>query len=246
MERGQHGAGLLVAAFWWQTGWFRAALVAGLCAGVAGVIRMRQARRRDLERLRVRLAADLHDELGSSIWSITLLSRMLQKDGQMGMEERRDVGEIHRIATQTASAIRDIEWLINPAFDTAQDLVLRMRDITGTMLRGAECRLQCDSADLSCKLPLAFRQNVFLLFKEAVTNVAKHAQATQVGIHLHEDAGRWQLSIQDNGVGFAPDGDFPGHGLRNLRQRAERIGGEVKITSQPGQGTKVTLSVPCG
>ena len=240
------GAGLIVAPFWWQTGWFRAALVVGLGASVAGVIRMRQARRRDLERLRVRLAADLHDELGSSIWSITLLSRMLQKDGEMGVEERRDVGEIHRIAAQTSSAIRDIVWLINPAFDTAQDLVLRMRDFTGTMLRGAECRLQCDSADLSRKLPLDFRQNFFLLFKEAVTNVAKHAQASQVGIHLHEAAGRWQLTIQDNGVGFDPAGDFPGHGISNLRQRAEKIGGEVKITSQPGQGTKVMLSVPCG
>ncbi|MCX6928204.1 MAG: ATP-binding protein, partial [Verrucomicrobia bacterium] len=143
-------------------------------------------------------------------------------------------------------AIRDIVWLINPAFDTAQDLVLRMRDFTSTLLRGAECRLQCDNADQSRKLPLDFRQNVFLLFKEAVTNVAKHAQATQVEIYLHEAAGRWQLSIQDNGVGFDPDGDFPGHGIKNLRQRAEKIGGEVKITSQPGQGTKVMLSVPCG
>jgi len=240
------GVGLVVAPFWWQTGWFRVALLAGLGAGVAGVIRMRRARRRDIDRLRVRLAADLHDELGSSIWSITLLSRMLQKDGQMGMKERRDAGEIHRIATQTSNAIRDIVWLINPAFDTAQDLVLRIRDLTVTMLRDAECRLQCDSADLLRKLPLDFRQNVFLLFKEAVTNVAKHAQATQVEIHLHEAAGRWQLSIQDNGVGFSLDGDFPGHGLRNLRQRAGKIGGEVTITSQPGRGTKVTLSLPCG
>jgi ligand-binding sensor domain-containing protein/signal transduction histidine kinase len=239
------GLGLIVAPFWWQTGWFRAALAAGLGAGALGAIRLRRARRRDLERLRVRLAADLHDELGSSIWSITLLSRMLQKDGQMGIDERRDVGEIHRIATQTSSAIRDIVWLINPAFDTAQDLVLRMKDFTGTMLRGAECRLLCDGVDLSRKLPLDFRQSVFLLFKEAITNVARHAQASQVEIVLNEAAGRWQLSIHDNGVGFDPEGGFPGHGLNNLRQRADNIGGEVEIASRPGHGTKVTLSVPC-
>lgn len=239
------GVGLLVAPFWWQTGWFRAALLAGLGASVAGVMRLRQTRRREIERLRVRLAADLHDELGSSLWSITLLSRMLQKDGQMGGEERRDVGEIHRIATQASSAIRDIVWLINPAFDTAQDLVLRMRDFAGTMLRGVEWRLQCGRADLSRKLPLEFRQNVLLLFKEAVTNAAKHAQASQVEILLEESAGRWQLTIQDNGVGFDPAGQFAGHGLRNLRERAAKIGGELRVASHPGQGTTVSLSVPC-
>ena len=241
------GVRLVVAPFWWQTGWFRVAMLILAGAAVVSVIRMRQARRRDIERLRVRLAADLHDELGSSLWSITLLSRMLQKDGQMGTEERRDVGEIHRIATQASSAIRDIVWLINPAYDTTQDLVLRMRDFAGTMLRGVEYRLQCGSMDQTRKLKLDFRQDVFLLFKEAITNVAKHAQARQVEILLTESADRWQLSVQDNGVGFDPAGDFSGHGLKNLRQRAGKIGGEIKITSQLGHGTTVTLSVPpCG
>jgi ligand-binding sensor domain-containing protein/signal transduction histidine kinase len=239
------GVSLAVAPFWWQTAWFPAAILALAGAVVAGAIRMHRARRRELERLRVRLAADLHDELGSSLWSITLLSRMLQKDGQMGPEERRDVGDIHRIATQASSAIRDIVWLINPAYDTAQDLVLRMRDFTGTMLRGLEHGLQCGRVDLSRQLPLEFRQNVFLLFKEVITNVAKHAQASQVEIILDESAGWWHLSVSDNGVGFEPGGNFTGHGLKSLRQRAQKIGGRIEITSQPGRGTKVTLAVPC-
>ena len=239
------GVALDVAPFWWQTVWFRVGVVVLAAATGAGVIRMRQARRREIERLRVRLAADLHDELGSSLWSITLLSRMLQKDGQMGMEERRDVGEIHRIAQHSSSAIRDIVWLINPAYDTAQDLVLRMRDFARTMLRGVEHGLQCGSVDPSRKLPLDFRQNVLLLFKEAVTNIGKHAQASQVEILLHESAGNWQLTIHDNGVGFDPAGDSSGHGLKSLHQRTKRIGGELTIKSQPGGGTSVTLTVRC-
>lgn len=236
---------LVVAPFWWQTVWFRVALVVLAAAAGTGWLRMRHARRHEMERLRVRLAADLHDEIGSSLWSITLLSRILQKDGQMGADERRDVGEIHRIAQQSSGAIRDIVWLINPAYDTAQDLVLRMRDFAGTLLRGAEHRLQCDRVDLSRKLPLDFRQNVFLLFKETVTNIAKHAQASEVEILLEERAARWQLTIRDNGVGFDPAGHGSGHGLKSLRQRAEKIGGKLTIRSQPGQGTSVTLSVPC-
>src|SRR5690606_6611723 len=93
---------LVVAPFWWETVWFRvgAALVA--CSAVCGMVLVQRQKRLEIERLRVRIAGDLHDEIGSSLWSITLLSKMLQQGGALGEEEKRDAGEIHRIASQTS------------------------------------------------------------------------------------------------------------------------------------------------
>jgi ligand-binding sensor domain-containing protein/signal transduction histidine kinase len=237
------GVAVVVPPFWWATAWFRGTVAAAVVAILASLYRLRQVRRREIERLRVRIASDLHDDVGSSLWSITLLSRTLAKHGSLGSQERQDVDEIHRIAVQTSNAIRDIIWLINPAFDTMQDLVLRTRDFAGTALRGVEYRLQCEGDILTRKLPLDFRQNLFFLLKEALTNVARHAQATIAEVRIEALGGEWRLSVLDNGTGFDPAKTTGGNGLRNLRARAARMGAELQIRSQPGQGTNLVLTV---
>lgn len=233
---------LVVVPFWWASGGFRLAVLGGVGLLAVGLVRMQRARQREIERLRVRIANDLHDDVGSSLWSITLLSRLLEQHGQVGSDERRDLAEIHRIATHSANSIRDIVWLINPAYDTAQDLVLRMRDFCRTALRGTEHRLSCDGLDLSRRLPLDFRQQVFMMFKEAITNVAKHAQASRVEVHLAERPGVWQLRVQDNGRGFDPEAPRSGMGLGSLRRRAEQAGGTLSVQSRPGEGTVVAFT----
>lgn len=236
------GVAVVVVPFWWERIWFRVAVVGVAATGLAGLYRLRVARRRELERLRVRIAGDLHDDIGSSLWSITLLSRMLAKHGSLAPEERQDVEEIHRISVQTANSIRDIIWLINPAFDTVQDWLLRTKDFAGTALRGVDYRLHSEGADLSRRLPFDFRHNLFLLFKEALTNIARHAQATTVEVRLEEQDETWRLTIRDNGVGFDPAALSEGNGLRNLRARAAKMNARLDIQSQPGLGTTLTLT----
>ena len=235
---------ITVVPFWWQAAWFKWAVAAAATGGVAGLYQLRRARRREIERLRVRIAGDLHDEVGSSLWSITLLSKFMQEHGNMGEEERRDMAEIHRIAVQTSNSVRDIVWLINPAYDTVQDLVLRMKDFAGTAVRGVACRIVTERAELSRKLPLDFRQNVFLLYKEAVSNIAKHAHATEIEVALEERSGEWRLSIRDDGVGFDPALPTSGHGLKSLQSRAARMSGQLELRSQPGRGTTVLFTTP--
>ena len=238
------GAGLaiVVVPFWWQTNWFRVAAAGVVVSALGGLYRLRQNRRREIERLRVRIASDLHDDVGSSLWSITLLSRMLTQHGGLSSEGQQDAHEIHRIAVQTSNSIRDIIWLINPAFDSLQDLVLRMKDAAGTMLGGAEYRLTCDGVNLARKLPPDFRQNLFFLFKEALTNIAKHARATEVEVKLEERLGQWRFVLRDNGVGFDPTAETAGNGLKNLRARAMKMGATLEIASWPDQGTELVLT----
>ncbi|HTV39676.1 MAG TPA: two-component regulator propeller domain-containing protein [Candidatus Sulfotelmatobacter sp.] len=235
---------VIVAPFWWETVRFKLLVLGIFAAFVFGILRQRRTRLREMERLRVRIAGDLHDELGSSLWSIALLSQMLKKHGKMGDEERRDADEIHRIARQTSNAIRDIVWIINPAFDTMQDLVQRMKDFAGTILRGAEYQLNCEGLNLSRRLTLGFRENVFLMYKEILTNVAKHARASSVEICLKELPRVWELSVRDDGAGFDPSAPVTGNGLQNLRRRAEKIGATIHVASSPGKGATVMLTIP--
>jgi signal transduction histidine kinase len=233
---------LVVSPFWWESWWFKLGSIVAGVAVLLGAYRLRLARRREIERLRVRIASDLHDDVGSSLWSITLLSRMLARHGNLTPEEKQDVNEINRISVQTSNSIRDIIWLINPAFNSLQDFVLRIKDFASIMLRETNFRLRCEGIDLTRKLSPDFRQNLFFLFKEALTNIAKHAQATEVEVCLEQRSGAWRFTIRDNGVGFDPEKQTAGNGLKNLHSRAVKMSAKLEIESQPGQGTLLVVT----
>ena len=236
-------ADIILLPHLWQTWWFKVLLGVGVALGIFGLHRARLGQLRQLEALRLRIAANLHDEVGSNLSAISLLSRKVQKGGAAHEEGREDLAAINRIAARTANSIREIVWFINPEYDTLQDLVLRMEEAARTMLAGVDCQFQSSQAHYSSKLPLHLRQNLFLLFKEALTNVAKHSRASRVEINVAERDDTWKLSIRDNGVGFHPDAIHSGNGLKNLRQRAARLAGTLEIKSQPGEGTNVVFSM---
>jgi signal transduction histidine kinase len=214
----------------------------GFVLGILGLHRFRLAQLRQLEALRLRIATDLHDEVGSNLSAISLLSRKVQKCGTAPPEGREDLAAINRLAARTANSIREIVWFINPEYDTLQDLSLHMEEAARTMLAGVDCQFQSSQAHYAAKLPLHLRQDLFLLFKEALTNVAKHSQASHVQIKIAESGHTWQLTVQDNGVGFQPNTASSGNGLKNIRLRAARLGGTVDVRSQPGAGTTVIFS----
>ena len=228
----------------WETLWFKSSIGAGFILLVAGGYRLRISRLKEIERLRLRIAADLHDEVGSSIGSISVLSEMLKDFGDMGAEEKKDVTKINQLSMQTAGSIREIVWFINPDYDTLHELLLRMKDVAGNLLVGITHRFDLPSENLSRKLPLELRQNFFLIFKEVLANVMKHSHASCVQIRLSDRDGHLELQIEDNGIGFDSKCPGTGNGLKNLRRRTDKLKATLEIRSQPGQGTLVRLSVP--
>jgi ligand-binding sensor domain-containing protein/signal transduction histidine kinase len=226
----------------WQTWWFKVLAAVGMLLGTWGLHRFRLAQLRQLEALRLRIATDLHDEVGSNLSAISLLSRKVQKGSTAPSEGREDLAAINRLAARTANSIREIVWFINPEYDTLQDLALHMQEAARTLLVGVDCQFQSSQAHYAAKLPLHLRQDLFLLFKEALTNVAKHSQASQVQIKIAESDHTWQLTVHDNGVGFQTSATSTGNGLKNIRLRAARLGGTVDVQSQPGEGTTILFS----
>ena len=185
----------------WQTWWFKLGMGAIAALAFVGAHRMRLSRLRDIDRLRLRLAADLHDDVGSNLSTISLLTRRVQKQRALGESTAEDLAAIHRISRQSGSAIREIIWLINPEYDTMKDLVTRMRELADSFLTGLEYNFQGPPVDWSHKLNLQFRQNIFLLYKETLTNVARSqryvspfrarkADSRTDGRGLHQEANR--------------------------------------------------------
>ena len=234
--------GVVVAPAFHQTWWFRALVPAAVAALISGFYLYHLARLRQLARLRGRIAGDLHDEIGSNLGGIILLSELTQQAPALPPEAQASLREIHTTAQRTASAMRDIVWFLNPDFDTLADMVARMREFAATLLPGMDCDFVVPTLPAAQGLPLEFRRNVFFAFKEMLHNIVKHAGATRVEIRLAAAGRQFTLRVQDNGRGCDPAASTSGHGLRSLRQRAADLGGQFALESAPGQGTTLTLT----
>lgn len=216
-----------------------------IVAAGAGVFiwRTRAARRVAVEELRRQIAGDLHDEIGSHLGSIGLLSEAARRATDTG-HAREDFTEIGRIAGRTNEALREIVWLLDPKPITRTELVTRMRETAPGLLVGMGCRFESSAAFRPAPCPLEFARNVWMIFKEAVHNAAKHSGARNVCIRIEESADAFFLTVTDDGRGFREDEIEPGRGLHSLRQRAAQLRAVLDLESIPGRGTAVRLTVP--
>ncbi len=234
---------LIVRPTLWQTWWLRPAVVLVL-AGVAwSWCLYRVAKKRELERLRMRIAGDLHDDLSSDLSGVAILADMVRQADDLGHGERKDLGDIRDAALRMADGLRDIVWYIDPDHDSLQATVRRMKSVSATLLRGLSCDFSADLPERSVALPVNTRRNLFLIFKEAVHNVARHAEAARVEIEIEVSGDSLRLRVADDGCGFDPDNATDGHGMRSMQRRTEEVGGRLEIQSAPGRGVELLLTV---
>lgn len=199
---------------------------------------------REKGEMRSRIAADIHDEIGSNLSSISMTSQMVQRSAKLNEQERNRLADISTTAKETTDAIRDIVWFINPEHDKLVDLVLKLKDVTSKLLTGLDYTFNT-SGHMNETIPdILMRKEIYLFYKEVLHNIAKHAKAGKIDIEISSQSNRFVLTVCDNGMGFQVGKVQEGLGLKNLRDRAEKIGAKLDFTSSPGQGTKITLSVP--
>jgi signal transduction histidine kinase/streptogramin lyase len=230
---------LIVLPYFWQTWWFRVAVALLLAAALWTAYRIRIGRLRALEELRLRIARDLHDEVGANLGSISLLSQLMEQSPSSS-----DAAQLRAIAIQTIDTLREIIWVIDPAHDKLDDLVARLHETSRVMLPAIECKFLQSGDFSSVELSLAFRRNVLPLYKEVLHNLLKHSRATTVEISVSCQNKQFQFRIRDNGVGFDPARKSAGNGLKNMRRRAAELRGRLEIDSRCGDGTMVTLTAP--
>jgi ligand-binding sensor domain-containing protein/two-component sensor histidine kinase len=230
----------------WLTWWFLtlAATAAGALVYILHRYRVQQLLA--VERVRTRIATDLHDDIGSSLSQISILSELARYRLDTGdPKAAQPLGEIATVSREMVAALSDIVWAINPKHDHLSDLAARMRrfavDVLGT--RGIDLRFEADCEEQQ-RTSSDFRRQLYLIFKEAVNNAARHSACTQARVEMHICKGRLELCISDNGRGFELSTAGKGNGLVNMQRRAAGLGGTIELHSEPGQGASLKLTVP--
>lgn len=220
---------------------------AGSIAIIAGLFSWRGHRQRvlDRERHRERLARDLHDELGSNLGSIALISSFAVQEDAAQM--RLDLAEIEMVARESADSMRDMVSLLGGRRGgAAADWLNVMNGLAQRMMRGVELECRLPTAPLTLEPNLETRRELYLFCKEVLHNAARHGGPSKVTFHLSPTAGGLLIEITDDGCGFDPAAVKSGHGLGNIRERAAMMNAELSLTSSPGNGTRVMLDLPRG
>jgi signal transduction histidine kinase len=200
----------------------------------------------EMEKMRNDIAKDLHDDIGSTLSSINIMSRVLLQQAQAGTT---DIAGLQKIKEQSAAILEnmsDIVWAINPHNDTAEKMIYKMREFAAEILDPLNIRYHFveEGAISSLKLDPQKRKDLFLIFKEAINNAAKYSYCQSIQITLSANGQTLLLQVADDGKGFDPLTVKKGNGLRNLDERSQSAGGSLTYTSRSGKGTLVHLEVP--
>ncbi len=243
----------------WETWWFKAGLITAALTALGLVVALAQRRRyrrkleivqrqREMERERTRIARDLHDELGTSLTQIGLLSALANRDQTPPSESREIIQQVRDRAREMVTALDEIVWAVNPKNDSLLELVNYLGHFAEEFFRptGIRCRLDIPKELPAPPLSAELRHHLFLAFKAATNNVARHSGATEVRLRVEAPATGVVICVEDNGRGFATSAASGrrGNGLGNMKQRLENEGGRTEIKSAPGQGTVVSFHLP--
>jgi len=199
--------------------------------------------------VRTRIATDLHDDIGSSLSQIAILSEVARRQANQGEFGAGDqLSLIARISRESVDAMSDIVWAINPQRDSLGDLTGRMRRFAGEIFPGRdiEFKFRASVPEQDIKLGAEVRRQTYLIFKECVNNIVRHSACAEADIELRLDGPLMVMKLADNGKGFDPAKVKAGHGLASMHRRAAALDGELHIASNNGRGTVVTLRIPYG
>jgi ligand-binding sensor domain-containing protein/signal transduction histidine kinase len=239
---------------YWKTWWFRLLLLAAVSGILFLMYRYRVRKLLEIERIRASIATDLHDDIGSTLTEIALFSdvgireiRSLIPGKPVSGSEVEKVTtlleEIGRTSRTLIDSMNDIVWAIDPKNDSFEYLLLRMKTHAARMMeaKGINYDIEIPAELSELKLPLGFRRRFFLIFKEAINNIIKHAHPTKVLLTIKTEENLLVMTIMDNGVGFDTRTADSGNGLRNMQGRASALGGSLSIASTLAGGTTITL-----
>lgn len=239
----EQGASLniVITPPYWATWWFRVAAALFVTGLLLSAYKYRVARLLEIERTRNRIAQDLHDEVGATLSSISYFVQAIR-----GEPEVRSLADTERFLTLIAEssseaqeAMSDIIWAIDPANDKWQRILAKFRRHAADLFESTGIRYEIAiPEDLSIdKLNMEQRRNLWLLYKEMITNIVKHSRCHQAKVTITTTGNELFLQVEDDGQGFDTRASDHGNGLRNIRRRAQQLNAEISLRSQKGKGT---------
>lgn len=197
------------------------------------------------QRLRNRIAADLHDEIGSTLSSISILSEIVAFQQKKGEFKPEIMQQVSNDAREVIEKMDDIIWTINPSNDAFYNLETRLKTFAIPLFESKDIDFKFDfDTDLEkIKIGMGKRRDIYLILKEAINNLVKYSQCQNAVIRAKTDGSRISFIIKDNGVGFDVNDESLRNGQRNMKMRAEKIGADLVVSSEAGKGTEVSLQI---
>ena len=228
----------------WQQWWFILAISLSVATLVYFVYRGRIHRLLELERVRTRIATDLHDDIGANLTRISILSEVAKQKAENGNGSL--LSSIAEIARESVASMNDIVWAVSPEHESLLDMTRRMRRHAEEVFafRDIELNFDAPDSDSSLKLGVGVRRDLLLVFKEAVNNAARHSGCSDVKISLKTADSKLILKVTDNGRGFIDSDSDSGQGVKSMRRRAAAMGGDLILDSGLKQGTTLKLILP--
>lgn len=222
------------------TWWFFTLGILIIAGTLYSFYRIKVAKIVEMERLRTKIASDLHDDIGATLTKISMQAELMQQG--IDKEDRtQNLAKISEMSRNVISTMQDVVWSIDSRNDSIKDLLYKMKDFSFNLLRDKNIQVNFNTniSSLDQKLPVDVRQNLFLILKEAVNNIAKHSNATEVDIELKEEKSRLSLIISDNGANCKIKEFSVGHGLKNMKMRAEKIKADIQYEQKEGFTIKI-------
>ncbi len=240
---------IVILPEWWQTWWFQSLAVLAGIISLYSILRYRFYQKMKVYTLRNRIASDLHDEIGSTLSSVSLATLVLQKKvTETTPEVQNLLRQVNENILSMMDSMSDIVWAINTQNDSLENVIHRMRAFTSEILEPKNCNVhfEVESKIYSIALNMGQRKNLYLIFKEAINNMAKYADCSNARICITAKEKRITMTIQDDGVGFDTQQDtskqrLSGNGLKNMQKRAEELQGRLFIRSEKIRGTEIIL-----
>ncbi len=231
-----------IAFPFWKSWWFLLLCLVSVISIVYIIYRYRLHQLLKLEKLRSRISSDLHDDIGSTLSSISILSEVAIHENDK-QQSRDMVEEIKESSILLMERMDDIIWSVNPKNDSLDNLMIRIKRFASNLFEAKDIGYSIDIDDSirDISLSMEYRQHIYLILKEAINNLVKYSESTTASIQIKKEQGILKIGISDNGKGFLYTRKNTGNGLLNMKERADLIHAELKIESTPGEGTKIFL-----
>lgn len=234
----------IIAQPFWTTWWFMAFILSSVMILAYFIYRYRLQQAVKLERLRYKISTDLHDDIGSTLSSISILSEMALTEHNHQQSEAM-VSEIKENSLDLMEKMDDIVWSINPKNDSLGSLLLRIKRFSSKLFEAKDIdySIDIDKSVAEIKLPMEYRQHIYLILKEAINNLVKYSGATKAAIEVNFENAYLKIRISDNGKGFDLNSANSGNGIVSMKSRAAIMKANLKIETSKGEGTTLRVQV---